>query len=105
MSATKLRTQGKSQPYRSDGGSLCRPLGFAESSASKAARPPEMTHEKAGQGCEAPRPALGCVAVAADTPENKTGPSTSQARGPGRGVPPVQPDAARFSLMASGDLK
>ena len=34
-----------------------------------------MTHEKAGQGCEAPRPALGCVAVAADTPENKTGAS------------------------------
>src|SRR4051794_35792052 len=105
MSATKLRTEGKSQPYRSDGGSLCRPLGFAGSSASKAARPPEMTHEKAGQGCEAPRPALGCVAVAADTPENKTGPITSQARPSWRDVLPVHPDADHFPMMDSDDLK
>ncbi len=39
-----------------------------------------MPHEKAGSGCEAPdEPALDGVAVAADIPENKTSPTTSQA--------------------------
>jgi len=63
-----------------------------------------MTHEKTGQGCEAPRPALDCVAVAADTPENKTGPITSQARPSWRDVLLVHQAADLFKLMTDDEL-
>src|SRR5215218_1821352 len=63
-----------------------------------------MTHEKTGQGCEAPRPALDCVAVAADTPENKTGPITSQARPSWRDVLLVHQAADLFKFMTDDEL-